>query len=140
MEFRKHTLRNQTNRNLIIIAIGFLATVLAGAFVFQVYMGTSLKLTESKLVITVDNQTNMELSNYTLHINNEVFTNFLPENEHSQSFTVRSGINVSIQFTLFDTIQTHNTLTIKDSVAYIFYEITQDESRAISISGMASWQ
>ncbi|MFW5851389.1 MAG: hypothetical protein ACOCWB_04115, partial [Bacteroidota bacterium] len=56
MEFRKHSKRNQTNRNLIVIAVGFLATVMAGALVFQLYMKSAYEAQKVTVLVTVDNQ------------------------------------------------------------------------------------
>jgi len=131
MYFKKHHHRNQTNRNIIIIAIGFLATVLAGTFVFQMYMGTIRTSSNATISVTIDNTAVKSQANYTISILDTSISRKLPP--YSEQFTVYGNKNtrIPIHVTLSDIIVLRDTMYVRDSLAYIFLVVDTSVTGAI---------
>jgi len=127
MEFNKHKHRNQTNRNLIIIAVGFLATIMAGAFVFQSYVSTTNTLNKRKVVVIVDNQTTTDYSNYTFTLGKDTsFTKKLVQGKDTSTIKVKTKSKQLVSFSLDNFPLITDSVWVHDSIGYVFVSIKED--------------
>ena len=101
MKFEKHKRRNQTNRNLIIIAVGFLATVMAGALVFQVYVGKMENLKYKKVYLEIESQIPTDTLTYSFKIANDtIFSNKLIQGKQNIEIPISGKSTKSISFSI----------------------------------------
>lgn len=125
MYFSKHRHRNQTNRNIIIIAIGFLATVLAGTFVFQMYMGVTRNSSKVLISITIDSSVPNIYVNSTFTILDTCISHTVLNTTKNFTLQVPYKTHIPIQVFVCDSVLLHDTVFVRDSVSYVFLQIDQ---------------
>jgi hypothetical protein len=129
MEFRKHSKRNQTNRNLIVIAVGFLATVMAGALVFQVYMKSAYDAQKVTILVTVDNQMPDLNTTYSLNFyQDSVYHDVLQSGLVQKTIELDAEKRIPISLCIADSVHMHDTIFVSDTSVYVFIQIEPTES------------
>ncbi|MFO7869203.1 MAG: hypothetical protein R6U95_07890 [Bacteroidales bacterium] len=124
MKFRKHSKRNNTSRNLIVIVVGFIATVMAGALVFQIYLKSEFKKPKIPIIVTVDNQTEQACPTYSLNFHQDtIYTTILEYGVSQKTIPVRKQKKIPVSISLCDTIRATDTIIVTDTTAYVFVEI-----------------
>ncbi|MDA3882745.1 MAG: hypothetical protein PF481_05645 [Bacteroidales bacterium] len=129
MEFRKHSKRNQTNRNLIVIAVGFLATVMAGALVFQVYMKSAYDSQKVTVLVTVDNQIPDFTVAYSLDFyQDSVYHDILQPGVFQKTIDLDAHERIPVSVRISDSVLMHDTIFVSDTSAYVFIQIEPSQS------------
>ncbi|MDR1762094.1 MAG: hypothetical protein LBR55_06555 [Bacteroidales bacterium] len=123
LQFRHHHKRRQrTNRNLIIIVIGFLCTALVGAFVFQSYIGQLDKIKHNNphmLHISIENATPFEAIPYYLLVRNDtVLTKTLTKGKQFFEIPWKYDTVHVMQIFAGTPIETPN-VCVPDSISYL---------------------
>ncbi|HRS18980.1 MAG TPA: hypothetical protein P5243_05720 [Bacteroidales bacterium] len=126
IQFERHRKRNKTNKNLIIITIGFLCSVLVAAFVFQTYIS---KLHETKknnpkiLSITIENNSMVKELPYFLIIQHDtILRKTVHLGKQNYQIAWKWDTVPVIQHILGTNYELRNVY-VNDSVSYIMVEI-----------------
>lgn len=135
IQFERYRQRNKTNKNLIIITIGFLCSVLVAAFVFQMYVS---KIHENKqlypkvLSITIDNTSiNKEIPYFLIIQNDTILRKMVPAGKQNYQIAWKWDTIIIMQ-----NIKGQNYLLpqvfVDDSISYIMIQIKGDSELKVT--------
>jgi hypothetical protein len=135
MEFRKHNLRNKTNKYFIVIAIGFLATALAGVFIFQVYISSNFSL-KTMVYITIENDTDETTECHISFESDTIIKYSIAPGKYQKFLTLPSQEFITFTVQLDSGISALDSLSLRDSVAYLFIKIAPETNSIIDLPKM----
>ena len=129
MKFNKHKHRNQTNRNMIVIAVSFLATAMAGALIFQTYVSKIENIKYKKVRVEIESSIPSDSLKYTFEISNDTaFSKPLLQGKEVLSIPVAGNAKKFVSFTLSNKTYS-DSLLIQDNIGYVFIVVNADSVR-----------
>lgn len=132
MKFQKHSHRNKTNRNIIVITVGFFATVLSGGLVYQTYVSKMENLSKRKFEISFENKSDLDSIPYIIKFEEEdtLIHSVLKTEKQTHVISIKKSSKQAFTV-LYEKTSFVDTLRVKDTLFISKLSFIKDNNNSL---------